>query len=171
MPVLHTCVARNDQGPSALEHKYYHHLTPRISLVLGLPSVEPFFGGGGVSGQGALLTSVPYIENPTTPAHPSRHHHTTSNPTHPTPSHPAPPCPATPHPASPHPIPHAPRPTQRAPRTPHYALPTAPHNPGHCHLVTAPSAHHTTPHHTSHPMPRLASPRLASPHQTMRCTL
>ena len=51
-------------------------------------------------------------------------------------------------------------------------------HPGLCHLVTAPSAHHTTPHHTSphvtppHPTPphptspHLTSPHLTSPHLT-----
>ena len=41
--------------------------------------------------------------------------------------------------------------TQRALRhtaLPFCILPCARH-PGHCHLVTAPSAHHTTPHHTT----------------------
>ena len=34
-------------------------------------------------------------------------------------------------------------------------------HPGHCHLVTAPSAHHTTPHHTAphHTTPHRTAPR------------
>ena len=41
-------------------------------------------------------------------------------------------------------------------------------HPGHCLLVTAPSAHHTTPHHTTphHTTPHHTTPHHTTPHQT-----
>ena len=41
-------------------------------------------------------------------------------------------------------------------------------NPAHCHLLTAPSAHHTTPHHTTphHTTPHHTTPHHTTPHHT-----
>ena len=41
-------------------------------------------------------------------------------------------------------------------------------HPGHCLLVTAPSAHHTTPHHTTphHTTPHHTTPHHTTPHHT-----
>ena len=44
-------------------------------------------------------------------------------------------------------------------------------HPSHCHLVTAPSAHHTTPHHTTpyHATPHRTAPDYAMPYHSTPC--